>query len=126
MPTSRTPRPAPSSSSDADLERNEANVAARIRDRGIELDGSESSDQLADLLSAIELFESSVGRRGGDNMVNTLQSSEPESEAFVLPERHERESIDAYTARIRSAGERLGRGTPANVIPGVDDDEDEA
>ena len=44
-------------------------VAARLSRRGVSLTGHESSEELADLLEAVERFEDAVERRGADLMV---------------------------------------------------------
>jgi len=80
-----------------------AEVADRLRRRGILLSGDERPEDLADLLAAVERFESAVEARGGDLMVNDLKSSEPEDPHFVLPSRLPEESIRDYAARIDSA-----------------------
>ncbi len=94
----------------ADLERATANTASRLHDREIELSGSETSEQLVDLLSAVEGFEAMVAQRGGDNMSNAPDSADPENAAYVLPKRRQGEPIGAYTWRIREAAERLEQG----------------
>ena len=48
-----------------------------------------------------------MGRCGGDSVVNTIRSSEPDSEAFVLSVRNIDEPAGAYVARVRLATERL-------------------
>jgi hypothetical protein len=96
----------------ADLERVMAHAAARLRGRGVDLAGSETSQQLARLLSAVEEFEEAVERCGGDTMVNTVQSSEPESATFVLPLRNADEPIGTYTERLRRAAAELSAGAP--------------
>jgi hypothetical protein len=75
--------------------------------RGVLLLGDESDDDLANLWSAVDRFESAVEARGGDTMVNTPDSSEPDNPAFVLPERQARESAPDYTSRILEAAARL-------------------
>jgi hypothetical protein len=82
-------------------------VAATLKARGVELTGTESSDQLADILAAVERFEAAVSEVGGDRMVNTPESSQPESEAFVLPRRGTDESAVEYADRILRAARRL-------------------
>jgi hypothetical protein len=81
-----------------------ADVLAR---RGVLLFGDETDDDLADLWSAVDRFESLVEARGGDTMVNSPESSEPDNPAFVLPERKARESAPAYARRINQAAEAL-------------------
>jgi hypothetical protein len=61
-----------------------ADILAR---RGVLLNGDESDDELADLWSAVDRFESLVESRGGDTMTNSPDSAEPDNPNFVLPER---------------------------------------
>jgi hypothetical protein len=82
-------------------------IASRLRDREIALTGDESSDQLADLLTAVERFENAVARLGGDSMTNAPDSNDPDTEAFVLPRRRGDESVAEYTRRVTTAAERL-------------------
>ncbi|HEV8509115.1 MAG TPA: hypothetical protein VGQ48_01545 [Gemmatimonadales bacterium] len=78
-------------------------VAARLRRRGIPLRGAERPEELADLLSAVERFEAAVEARGGDLMVDDLQSSQPDDRHFVLPPRGADETLRDYIARVDSA-----------------------
>jgi hypothetical protein len=77
--------------------------------RGVRLTGDESDEELADLWSAVDRFESTVEARGGDTMTNAPTSAEPDNPAFVLPERKARESARDYTARILAAASSLTR-----------------
>ena len=88
-----------------------AEVAARLRQRGIALTGAERPDDLVDLLSAVERFEAVVEAHGGDLMVDDLKSSEPDDQHFVAPRRGNGETVRAYVARIDEAAARL-RGHP--------------
>jgi hypothetical protein len=81
-----------------------ADILAR---RGVLLLGDETDDELADLWSAVERFESIVEARGGDTMTNAPDSAEPDNPAFVLPERKARESAGDYTRRILEAAAEL-------------------
>ena len=81
-----------------------AEILAR---RGVLLTGQESGDELADLWSSVERFESMVEARGGDTMTNAPDSAEPDNPAFVLPERKARESAGDYTRRILEAAQGL-------------------
>ena len=81
-----------------------ADVLAR---RGILLFGDETDDDLADLWSAVDRFESVVEARGGDTMINSPESSEPDNPAFVLPERKARESARDYARRINQSADEL-------------------
>ena len=110
-----TTDPRPASNDDlnphreADRERASSVVEGQLRQKGVTLSGSESSDELADLLSAVEMFESTVSVLGGDNMVNRPQSTQPEDEAFVLPKRRGDEGAASYAERITRAADQLAR-----------------
>ena len=82
-------------------------VATTLHARGVTLTGSETSDQLADILSAVERFEAAVSAIGGDRMVNDRNSNQPENELFVLPMRAADESPGRYADRLASAADRL-------------------
>lgn len=84
-----------------------AEVAARLRSRGISVAGVEEPGELADLLTAVERFEAAVERHGGDLMVDDLKSSQPDDRHFVVPKREKGESIRAYIGRIEDATGRL-------------------
>jgi hypothetical protein len=81
-----------------------ADILAR---RGILLTGNETDDELAELWSAVDRFESVVEARGGDTLTNAPDSAEPDNPAFVLPERRARESAGDYTRRILQAAADL-------------------
>jgi|SRR5690349_19107507 hypothetical protein len=94
-------------------DRNEQQARARehnldvLGQRGVRLFGNESDDELADLWSAVDRFESAVEARGGDTFTNAPDSSEPDNPQFVLPERKAREPVGTYVERIREAERRL-------------------
>src|SRR5712664_4953921 len=100
---------------DTDREENDARataaaeVADRLRRRGIAVTGAERSDDLADLLSAVERFEKTVEAHGGDLMVADLKSTQPDDRHFVLPRREHGESIRTYIIRIDEAAAGLRR-----------------
>jgi hypothetical protein len=83
-----------------------ADILAR---RGVLLTGEESDDELAELWSAVDRFESIVEARGGDTMTNAPDSAEPDNPVFVLPERKARETAGDYTRRILQAAAELTR-----------------
>ncbi len=87
----------------ADEDRVAAEVADRLRRRGLAVTGAEHPDDLADLLSAVERFESAVEAHGGDLMVDDLKSPQPDDRHFVLPRREHGESIRLYITRIDAA-----------------------
>ena len=89
-----------------------AEVAARLRSRGIAVTGAESPEDLVDLLSAVERFEAVVEAHGGDLMVDDLKSSEPDDRHFVVPRRAAGEAVRRYIGRIDEATAQLRRHPP--------------
>jgi hypothetical protein len=87
----------------ADIRAVAAEVADRLRRRGIPLSGDERPEDLADLLAAVERFERAVEARGGDLFVDDLNSTEPDDPHFVLPARMPDEPARDYIARIEAA-----------------------
>lgn len=86
-----------------------AEVAARLRSRGIAVTGAEDPEDLVDLLSAVERFEAAVEAHGGDLMVDDLKSSQPDDQHFVVPRRAHGEGTRAYIVRIDEAAAQLRR-----------------
>ncbi|HET7600271.1 MAG TPA: hypothetical protein VFK09_08250 [Gemmatimonadales bacterium] len=84
-------------------------TVATLRQRGVLVHEQDASDELSDLLDAVDGFIAEVEARGGDTFVNTPQSSDPETPEYVIPTRGQRESVPAYRARIEEATERLRR-----------------
>jgi hypothetical protein len=107
----------PASELDAALNPHRAEEQSRARERnldvlgqrGVRLFGDETDDELADLWTAVDRFESVVEARGGDTLTNAPDSAEPDNPAFVLPERKDREGVAPYVARILAATEGLTR-----------------
>src|SRR5256884_2972120 len=89
-----------------------AEVAARLRSRGIAVTGAENSEALVDLLSAVERFEAAVEAHGGDLMVDDLKSAEPDDRHFVVPRRAQGEAVRKYIRRIDKATTQLRRHPP--------------
>ena len=89
-----------------------AEVAGRLRQRGIAVTGAEDSDELANLLDAVERFEHEVEAHGGDLMVDDLRSSRPDDPHYVVPRRQPGEVIRAYIGRIDEATASLQRHPP--------------
>src|SRR3954464_4344114 len=79
----------------------------RLRQRGVLLTGRETSAELADIMTSVERFEAAVEAGGGDLMVNTPFSDQPEKPDFVIPQRMAGEDAEAYAARINEAAARL-------------------
>src|SRR2546426_8958887 len=86
-----------------------AEVAARLRQRGITVTGAERPDDLVDLLSAVERFEAAVEAHGGDLMVDDLKSPQPDDRHFVVPRREHGETVRKYIGRIDEARAGLRR-----------------
>lgn len=84
-----------------------AETAARLHARGVELSGDERSEDVADLLSAVERFERAVQRLGGDLMVDEAPSLEPDRPEFMLPLRRGDEGVRSYIGRLESAADAL-------------------
>jgi hypothetical protein len=105
---------------DDDVRRAAQNIVAQLMQRRIEVTEGEDSDQLASLLSAVELFESAVAARGGDSMTNAPDSRRPDNRAFVLPRRGHDESLEAYTRRVNDAADVLGPATGPTSVPEVE------
>lgn len=82
-------------------------VVNRLGHRDVPLTGDEDPAELADLLSAIEGFERAVQAAGGDLMVDSPESSQPERPEWVVPRRWDDEAIAPYTDRVRQATARV-------------------
>jgi hypothetical protein len=78
-------------------------LSGRLSQKGVEVGSDEDPALLADLLSAVEEFERAVIVAGGDLMVNSPKSTDPEDRRFVLPSRRADEPISRYAERILDA-----------------------
>lgn len=83
-------------------------LEARLRHRGASVNGAETDDEVLALSNAVEAFERAVMQAGGDLMVDTPESSQPDNSAYVLPQRRGDEPVDAYVRRIQDTVTRLG------------------
>ena len=81
----------------------------RLSERGIGVEPTDSDEEVADLLDAIERFETAVEAKGGDLFVNRIGSAEPEDPTFVPPVRRPAESATDYGRRIEAARDALRR-----------------
>ena len=88
-------------------------LEGRLVRGGVGLNGSETDEQLVDLSNALEAFDLARARVGGDSMVNTQQSSQPDDKRFVLPLRRDDESVERYLVRLRGATETILRARRA-------------
>jgi hypothetical protein len=98
---------------DPEIERVRDEVSARLRARGIRTTHHDSPEDLARLLEAVEEFERTVERKGGDLMVDepvgSRRPAEPDDRSFVLPARGDQEPVAAFIERIEAARERAAR-----------------
>lgn len=82
----------------------------RLRSAGVDVDDNSQPEDLARLLEAVERFEAAVRKCGGDLMVDEPpRGSEPQPDdpRFMIPQRHDDESLSAYRLRILDAAEAL-------------------
>ncbi|MEO8946117.1 MAG: hypothetical protein ABI338_06420 [Gemmatimonadaceae bacterium] len=84
-------------------------LIARLDQKGVPIVAEASDAEMADLLSAIDEFEAAVENAGGDLMVDSPTSSEPERPESVLPHPHDDESAATYIKRVKTATTRLQR-----------------
>ena len=82
-------------------------ISGRLLQKGIEVSSDEDSALLADLLSAVERFEAAVINRGGDTMVNSPNSTQPQDPDYVVPLRVADESFESYVRRVNEAADVL-------------------
>lgn len=103
----------PENPRDTERQRATDEVIARLRARGVTVTGRETSEQLVELLNAVEDFEAAVERQGGDLMVDEPVGSKPVSEpdgvGFVLPIRNGGESVAAFIERIEVARDAVSQ-----------------
>ena len=88
------------------VQRVSAEVADKLRERGIRTLPSDTPEDIAILLDAVEAFERAVQEQGGDLMVVEPvngQQAQPEVSPFVLPLRKENESVEDYLERLTIA-----------------------
>jgi hypothetical protein len=86
-------------------------IESQLRRRGIRVTGDESSDDAADILSAVERFEAAVSALGGDRYLDDPRAKDPDDKRFVIPERQGDERAADYARRILDAAMRLGVST---------------
>ena len=82
-------------------------ITARLQQKGIDASSDEDTALLADLLSAVERFETAVINRGGDLFVNSPTSTEPQNPEFVVPLRVADETFEGYLRRVNEAADAL-------------------
>jgi hypothetical protein len=82
-------------------------LEARLRERDVDLRGDESDAEIILMIDAIEEFEGLRARAGGDSFTNTPQSSQPDDERFVVPQRRDDEGVQQFVRRVREKIESL-------------------
>jgi len=82
-------------------------VTGRLFQKGVDVSSEEDSAILADLLSAVERFETAVIERGGDPMMNMPSSTDPQNPGFVIPARQGDEPLEGYLRRVDEAAAAL-------------------
>ena len=82
-------------------------ITGRLFQKGIDVSSDEDPALLADLLTAVEKFEAAVEGRGGDLMVNSPDSSDPQNPEFVVPAQKTDEKLEGYIRRINDAADEL-------------------
>jgi len=83
-------------------------LAGKLRARGVTLTGKETSDEIGDLLDAVENWEAVVDGAGGDLYVD--EGTQPDDPAFQLPARKAGESVADYILDLERAAERIRHG----------------
>ena len=86
-------------------------VAARLRNAGIDIADDTNPDALTSLLDAVETFEAAVRAAGGDLMVDEPprgHEAQPDDKRFVLPKRRGDETVESYRDRILDAARSIG------------------
>lgn len=94
------------------VQRVSAEVADKLRDRGVTVLSTDTPEDIAVLLDAVEAFERAVQEAGGDLMVVEPvngQQPEPEGSPFVLPLRRENEPVERYQERLTIATRSVQR-----------------
>ena len=87
-------------------------LTTHLHARNVLVHSSDSADELASMMEAVEAFEAAVERRGGDLMVGEApegMKGEPDNASFVLPKRSSNETASAYTGRVSAAARSLAR-----------------
>lgn len=100
--TANTPDPA--------LVRVTETLSNRLRARGVEVLTEDTANDVVRLMEGVEGFESAVGSRGGDLMMDEPpagRAGQPDDVHFGLPSRHAGESAESYLTRLAQATARV-------------------
>jgi hypothetical protein len=95
-----------------DVRRVANEYAGRLAGLGIRLSGGERSDEIVQMVEAVERFERAVESHGGDLMVDEGprgHTTEPDDPHFALPLRAEHESVADYVERLARATDEVRR-----------------
>ena len=98
-----------------DVRRVSRDLADRLETLGIRLTGTERSNELLDMVEAVDRFEAAVEAHGGDLMMDEGprgRTSEPDDPHFALPVRAEHESVAQYLKRLARATDAVRRHPP--------------
>ena len=90
-----------------DLARVATEIRGKLRQRGIEIGDEESGEELVTLLEAVERFERARASLGGDSMINSPGTQQPERAEFVIPPRRADQSLAQYATSIDDAAQQL-------------------
>jgi hypothetical protein len=89
-----------------DVARVTQEMASRLRARGIEVQDSDSPEDVVALVESVEEFERAVEAHGGDLMMDEPPASgagQPDDPHFLLPTRAADESVSKYINRLSAA-----------------------
>jgi len=95
-----------------DVRRVANEYAGRLTGLGIRLTGNERSNEIVQIVEAIERFERAVESHGGDLMVDEGprgQTTQPDDPHFALPLRADHESVGEYLERLARATDDIRR-----------------
>ena len=98
------------SSPDAQLARVTQELSDRLRARGVDILVADSPDEVVRMMEGVEAFESAVGSRGGDLMMDEPpagRAGEPDDAHFALPARHASETAADYLTRLAESTARV-------------------
>jgi len=90
-------------------------LAGRLAQLGIRVNGTERPEELLDIVEAVDRFEDAVQARGGDLMVDEGprgRTMEPDHRHFALPVRREHEPVARYLERLARATDEVRRHPP--------------
>ena len=99
-----------------DIGRVATEIANRLRSRGVEMLPSDTPEDVAALLDAVEAFERAVEEEGGDLMLAEPPEgvdAEPDETTFVLPKRRPDEPAGDYVIRLDVAAEAVRSHGPS-------------